>query len=155
MEAYDPLIDRLERELEDTAKCHDAYAFQLLRTIPGVGAILGMTFLYEIHDINRFPTVQKFCSYARLIGGTHESAGKPAGSGGKKIGNVHLKWAFGEAASLMIANHPPAKRYRDRLARKQGKAKAMAILAHRLGRIVYYILKRRRPFDPSRFAAAA
>lgn len=155
MESYDPLIDNLEKELVHTAKCDDAYAFQLLRTIPGVGAILGMTFLYEIHDINRFPTVQKFCSYARLIGGTHESAGKPAGSGGKKIGNVHLKWAFGEAASLLLANHAPAKRHRDRLVRKHGKAKAMAIIAHKLGRVVYYILKRRRPFDPSRFLAAA
>ena len=31
----------------------------------------------------------------------------------------------------------------------------MAIVAHKLGRIVYYILKRERPFDPSCFPAAA
>ena len=32
----------------------------------------------------------------------HESAGKEKGSGGKKIGNAHLKWAFSEAACLMM-----------------------------------------------------
>jgi hypothetical protein len=35
-------------------------------------------------------------SYARLVRCTHESAGKKKGSGGKKIGNAHLKWAFPE-----------------------------------------------------------
>ena len=155
IETYDPLLTQLELELVRTAKIHDAHAFHLLRSIPGVGKILAMTFLYEIHDIDRFPTVQKFSSYSRLIGGTHESAGKPAGSGGRKIGNVHLKWAFSEAAVLFLARHPAAKKHKDRLVRKHGKAKAMAIISHKLGRIVYYILKRRRPFDPSRFPAAA
>jgi len=155
IESYDPLLAKLELELVRLAKYHDAHAFHLLCTIPGVAKILGMTLLYEIHDINRFPTVQKFCSYSRLIGGTHESAGKTTGSGGNKIGNVHLKWAFGEAAALFLAKHPPARKYKERLVRRHGKAKAMAIIAHKLGRIVYYILKRRKPFDPSRFPAAA
>lgn len=108
--------------------------------------------LYEIHDINRFPRVQDFCSYCRLIGGTHESAGKPAGSGGRKIGNVNLN---SEAAVLFLVRHPAAKQYKERLVRKHEKAKAMAIIAHKLGRIVYYMLKRGHTFDPSRFSAAA
>ncbi len=155
IDTYDPLLRQLENELVRSAKGHDAHNFFLLKTIPGIGRILGLTLLYEIHDINRFPRVQDFCSYCRLIGGTHESAGKPAGSGGHKIGNANLKWAFSEAAVLFLAKHPGAKKYKERLVRKHGKAKAMAILAHKLGRIVYYILKRGRPFDPSRFPAAA
>lgn len=31
---------------------------------------------YEIHDINRFETVQQFASYCRLVQCAHESAGK-------------------------------------------------------------------------------
>ena len=155
IESYDPLISNLELELVRMTNHHHGHAFHLLRTIPGVAEILGMTFLYEIHDIDRFPTVQQFCSYARLIGGTHESAGKKTGSGGNKIGNVHLKWAFGEAASLLLAKHPPARKHKERLVRRHGKGKAMAIIAHKLGRTVYYILKRKRPFDPSRFTVAA
>ena len=41
----------------------------------------------------------------------HESAGKIKGSGCKKIGNGHLRWAFGEAACLMLRCHEPAKRW--------------------------------------------
>jgi len=153
--AYDPMLRKLESELIVSAIGHDAHAFYLLKTVPGIGQILGLTLLYEIHDISRFPRVQDFCSYCRLIGGTHESAGKVTGSGGHKIGNVHLKWAFSEAAVLFLAKHPAAKKHKDRLTRKHGKQKAMAIIAHKLGRIVYYILKRQRPFDPRRVANAA
>ena len=41
--------------------------FFRLRSIPGVGKILAMTMLYEIHDIDRFERVQNFASYARLV----------------------------------------------------------------------------------------
>jgi len=54
---------------------------------------LVLVILYEIHDINRFPTVQDFVSYASLVKCAHESTGKRHGTSAKKIGNVHLKWA--------------------------------------------------------------
>jgi transposase len=150
IETYDSLLTQLELELVHQAKCHDPDAFHLLRSVPGIGKILALTLLYEIHDLSRFPRVQDFCSYARLIGGTHESAGKQTGAGNRKIGNVHLKWAFSEAAVLFLAKYPKARPLKDRLAHHHGKAKAMAIIAHKLGRTVYYILQRRRPFDPKR-----
>ena len=69
------------------------------------------------------------------------------GSSGAKIGNVHLKWAFSEAAVLFLRDNPPAQRYLDKLASKHGKAKALSILAHKLGRAAYYMLKRDKAFD--------
>jgi hypothetical protein len=44
--------------------------------IGGVGKILGLVLLYEIHDIQRFAEVGEFLSYARLVRCVHESAGK-------------------------------------------------------------------------------
>ena len=44
--------------------------------LTGVGKILALIFLYEIHDISRFADVGKFLSYARLVRGSHESAAK-------------------------------------------------------------------------------
>ena len=35
--------------------------------MPGIGKLLALTILYEIHDIKRFDRVQEFASYARLI----------------------------------------------------------------------------------------
>ena len=137
MDVYDPLLRQVEKELVATAKVHAAASFNLLKSIPGVGKIIALTLLYEIHDIQRFPRVQNFSSYARLIRGTRESCGKPVGGGGRKIGNPHLKWAFSEAAVAFLRLHPPAQKLKQRLARRHGKAKAMAIIAHKLGRPVY------------------
>jgi transposase len=111
--------------------------------------------LYEIEDVGRFPRVQEFLSYARLVKCQKGSAGKVLGHSGKKIGNVHLKWAFSEAAVLFLRGNPEGQRYVERLAKKHGKGKALSILAAHLGRAVYVILKRRVPFDQAKFLAHA
>ncbi len=79
-----PLTD-LELHIGRTAKEHDPDTFYRLRSIPGVGKILALVLLYEIHDISRFPRVQDFVS-ARLVRCPHESAGKRTGVGPAKIG---------------------------------------------------------------------
>jgi transposase len=156
------LIDYLDTTLKDLelsitrfAKQHDATVFYRLRSVPGIGKILALVILYEIQDIRRFPRVQDFVSYARLVKCAKESAGKHYGYSGKKIGNAFLKWAFSEAAVLFLRGNEPAHKYVHRLARKHGKAKALTIPAHRLGRAVYHMLKRGEAFDNERFLAAA
>jgi transposase len=106
----------------------------------------------ELHRIERFPKVGQFVSYCRLVRCAHESNQKktPA-KASKKIGNAHLRWAFGEAACLMLREVPEAKRYVARLERKHGKAKALSILSARLARTVYWMLKRKEAFDAQRF----
>jgi transposase len=148
---YDHVLPHLERYILQSARRQDHRSLALLRTIPGVGKILGMTVLYEIHDIRRFPRVQEFASYARLVKPAKMSAGKKRGFGGRKIGNAHLKWAFSEAVTCLMGQEPRAKRLVDRKAAKYGKGKAMSILAHKLGRAVYFMLKRKEAFDTERF----
>src|SRR5437773_2557541 len=151
---YDKIINDLELYLVRTAKQHDANRFHLLRSVPGIGKILALTILYEIHDIGRFPTVQDFASYARLIKCAKESSGKRLGTSGGKIGNVHLKWAFSEAAVLFLARNERGKQLLARLTRKHGKGKALSILAHKLGRDAYHMLQREPAFDMEKFLAA-
>jgi len=150
---YDPLIAQLEGYIIKIAKHHDPIAYALLQTIPGIGRILGLVILYEIESITRFPTVQDFVSYCRLVKCTKESNGKKYGASGKKIGNAHLKWAFSEGAALFLKGNEPGKRYLDRLTNKYGKAKALSILAHRMGRAVYFILKNKEAFNQKKFLA--
>ncbi len=106
LDYYDQLLTKLEHELSLTAKVHDADSYFRIRSIPGIGRILGLVILYEIQDINRFPSVQDFVSYCRLVKSQKESAGKRYGTSGKKIGNAHLKWAFSEAAVLFLRRNP-------------------------------------------------
>ena len=55
----------VERQIAEQARSHDPVAVQLLRTIPGVGKTLAFTILYEVGDIERFPSVGRFISYSR------------------------------------------------------------------------------------------
>jgi transposase len=148
---YDTLIRDLEKSVLRQAKAHDPNTLLCLNTIPGVGKILALTLLYEIHDIGRFESVQRFASYARLVKCEKRSAGKKVGSGGHKIGNAHLKWAFSEAAVTLLSHFPESKKLHTRLKNKFGKGKALSILAHKLGRTVYFMLKRNQAFDSARF----
>ncbi len=151
---YDEIIRELELYLTRKAKVHDQDRFHLLRSVPGIGRILSMTILYEIHNIARFERVQQFASYSRLVKCQKSSAGKNYGTSGAKIGNVHLKWAFSEAAVLFLRGNPNAQNYLKRIENKHGKRKALSILAHRLGRTVYYMLKKKRTFSMEAFLKA-
>jgi transposase len=151
IDAYDAKLLELERHLLKTARVDDAPTLELLRTIPGVGKVLSLVLLYEIDDIRRFPEVGHFLSYARLVRCEHESAGKKKGSGGKKIGNAHLKWAFSEAACLMLRAVPAAKKWLTRQERKRGKRKALSVLEAKIGRCVFEMWRQQKPFNPKRF----
>lgn len=141
---------KVERYIEKQAKQHNQQDYSLLRSIPGVGQILALTIIYEIGHIARFETVQKFASYSCLIKCKAESAGKNYGTQGNKIGNSHLKWAFSEIAVLYLRNNPKAIRYLKQLQKRMSKAKALSVLAHKLGRCVYYMLKKKSAFDETR-----
>jgi len=148
---YDGLIRSMERTVLEQAKVDDLSSLDLLQSIPGVGTILSLTLLYEIHDIARFKTVQDFVSYARLVKCQKASAGKVLGTSGAKIGNAHLKWAFSEAAVLFLRKNPRGQKHLNRLRSRHGKGKALSILAARLGRASYFMLRRRTAFDMDRF----
>jgi len=154
IDQYDALVNDLELTIVREAKRHDGDAFHRLRSVPGIGKVLALTILYEIHDIARFDRVQEFASYARLIKCRKESAGKQLGTSGAKMGNVHLKWAFSEAAVLFLRHTTDGKKLLARLEKQHGKGKALSILAHKIGRAVYYMLSRGTVFSMEKFLAA-
>ena len=147
----DRLLTDLELYIVQTAKEHDAQTFYRLRSIPGIGKILALVLLYEIHDVRRFPRVQEFVSCCRLVKCAKESAGKRYGTSGQKIGNAYLTWAFSEAAVLFLRNNPAGQKYLARIEKKHGEGKALTVLAHTLARAVYYMLTRDTAFDLDKF----
>jgi len=154
IDTYDETIHELELFLRPAVREHDGSSYHLLRTVSGIGNILALTIVYEIHTIDRFPDAGNFLSYARLVKGDRGSAGKKGKPGGGKMGNVHLKWAFSEAAALFQIANPKGQKLVARLRKKHGRGKAMGVLAAKLGRAVYYMLKRKEPFDLNRFVTA-
>ena len=115
LDTYDQELTKVEYFINKNAKIHDLQTYYLLRSIPGIGKILTLTILYEIHTMDRFDKVQQFCSYARLIRPAKESNGKKVGSSNSKMGNRHLKWAFSEAACLFLRGSEKRQKYFKRI----------------------------------------
>jgi transposase len=153
---YDDQIQAMEQELMRLTKEHQSRDYALLQSVAGIGRSLGLTILYEIGDIARFPTVKDFLSYCRLVKGTVASAGKIKGLRGAKLGNPYLRWAFGEAAVIAKRDHHLIGPLAKRLEAKMGgnKFKANTVVAIKLARAVYFMLKNKTVFDPERLVAA-
>ena len=151
LDCYAQQLSKVEWYIQQQAKQHNPKHFHLLKSVWGIGPILALTIIYEIGNIDRFASVQKFASYSRLVKCKAESAGKTYGTQGNKIGNAHLKWAFSEAAVLYLRGNEKAQGYLLKLQKRMSKAKALSVLAHKLGRCVYFMLKNETVFDESRF----
>lgn len=153
IECYTKELHKVEWFIEQQVMKHNPKYFNILKSIKGIGRILALTIIYEIGDIRRFESVQKFASYSRLVKCKAESAGKSYGTQGNKIGNAHLKWAFSEAAALYLRGNDEAQKYLLTLQKRMSKAKALSALAHKLGRCVYFMLKKETVFDEKQFLA--
>lgn len=151
IDRLDEVIAEVELYLVRTAKVDDVQTYHRLQTIPGVGKVLALILLYEMHAVERFDSAGQFLSYARLVRCAHTSADKKLGWGGKKIGNAHLRWAFAEAACLFLRASERAKKWKQKAAAQRGEGKALAILAARLGRALYHMLRKGEAFDEERF----
>ena len=151
LDFYAEQLSKVEWYIQTQAKQHNPVHLHLLKSIHGVGKILSLTILYEIGAITRFETVQNFASYARLVKCKAESAGKSYGTQGNKIGNAHLKWAFSEAAVHYLKGNDKAKKYLLQLQKRMSKGKALSVLAHKLGRCVYFMLKNETVFNEKQF----
>jgi transposase len=145
---YNQEIQKVEKLILDTVA--DEPTFELLRTIPGVGKILGLTIFYEVGQIERFGSAKQFCSYARVVPGLAQSSSTIRRGRGSKQGNPHLKWAFMQAAGLAVRYNPGVRKFRQtHMARRRSKAKrliSLSIVAHKLAVGTYYVLKGQVPF---------
>jgi transposase len=63
----EPLLRDLEWHIVKAAQQHAPNTRYLLQTVPGIGNILRLVLLDEIHDIQRFPRGQDFVSSCRLV----------------------------------------------------------------------------------------
>jgi hypothetical protein len=52
---------------------------------------------------------------------------------------------------ISLRDCKPAKKFKDRLAKKHNKGKAMGIYTHKLGRTIYFMLKNKQGFDMQKF----
>lgn len=106
--------------------------------------------MLETGDITRFVRVGNFSSYTRCVDSARYSNGKKNGEGNTKNGNTYLLWAFIEAANFARRFNAEAKRFFEKRKEKTNGVVATKVLAQKLARASYHILKEKQPFDVTR-----
>jgi len=130
-------------------------SIQLLKTLPGVGDILDIVIDREVGSIDRFDTAGQFTSYAGLVPTVHASGGKTRFGHMRKPSSQYLKWAFIEAANVIVRHrHHPAWKTKyvclvyDQVCQRRGHAVAVGAVARHLAEAAFWILKRQEPYRP-------
>jgi len=128
-------------------QCKDEWSYKGLKTVPGVGVVLGLTIALETGPIERFLTAGDYASYARCVPTAYWSNKKKKGTGNQKNGNKYLAWAYAEAASFCMRHCEEAKMFYQRKTAKTNKPKAYRALANKLSKACYFIMRDGMAFD--------
>ncbi len=142
------VINEIEVEVNSYAQLRKE--FKILRTIQGVGNILGMTIMMEVGDIKRFKKVGDYSSYCRCVESKRTSNGKVKGKNNKKNGNRYLAWAYVEAANFTKRYCPLAKKFFQRKLAKSNYVLATKALANKLSKASYFMMRDHVPYDPEK-----
>lgn len=154
------LLDQLEQHLEAMEqRIRQRIAslgwVRLLKTLPGVGTILGSTIYLEIGDVSRFPSAEHLASYAGLVPTVHASGGKSWQGPTSRSANHFLKWAFIEAANVITTRRKAwaekhVVRLYQRLKTNKCHGKAVTAVARHLAESSWWILTKKQPYrDPA------
>jgi transposase len=159
------LVDELEQQIGDVEKqlkselkpMADA---QRLKTLPGVGTVLGATIYLEIGAITRFASPERLASYAGLVPVVHASGGRVFYGPTTNRSNLYLRWAFVEAANLVAGRrkvHPQrhVSRLYTRLRVLKGHQKAAVAVARHLAESAWWILTKQQNYREPQPAVAA
>jgi transposase len=139
-------IEMLDQEIAERVSSHQE-DIERLDSIPGIATRMAEQILAEIGtDVkNQFLTAAHLCSWAALVPGHNESAGKKKSSRTKK-GNKYLRSALTEAAQSVRGSKNYLGALYRRTAGRKGKKKAAIVVAHAMLRIAYYLLTRKEMY---------
>jgi transposase len=148
IDLLDERIAPLERELREAARSDARVG--LLKTIPGVGDLLGLTLATEIGDVARFATPRKLVGYAGLAPRVNQSGDRSRTGALSKAGSRTLRWAAVEAAHAAWRPSNPWHQHYAALAQRAGKNPAKSAVARKVLTASWHILSRGQPFKPAR-----
>jgi transposase len=117
-----------------------------LTRINGLGLAVVMKVLSELGpDLRRFETVKHFCSWLGLCPGTKISGGKVLSAKTKRSAN-RVRQALKMAAMSLSHSDSALGAFYRRLCSRMDKPRANTAVAHKLARMVYYMLTRGEAF---------
>jgi transposase len=149
------ILDGQIKDLEKRIRHQNAQtpSILLLKTLPGVGDILGIVIDCEVGSVERFGNNEQFASYSGVVPKEQSSGGKVRFGHMLAASNHYLKWAFIEAANVISSrrNAPSWRnkhvvRLYERIRSKKGHTKAIGAVARHLAEAAFWVLKKGEPY---------
>ena len=135
-------FDRFEKQVLAMARC-DTRA-RLLMSVPGVGAIVSLTFAAAIDDPARFESSKQVGPYFGLTPTKYQSGETDIDGRISKIGDAWVRAVLYEAAHVILIKPlkgcTALKSWAMKLARRSGMKKAKVALARKLAVIMHRML---------------
>ncbi len=130
-------LANLEREVRGLAK--DDPVCRLLMTMPGIGAVVALTFKSAVDDPARFKSSKRVGPWVGLTPSRHQSGERDVIGGITKAGDVNLRRALCQAATVMLHRGRPSwlRTWAARVAKRRGNKRAMVALARRIGVVLH------------------
>ena len=150
------LLDEVEERIEMAEKrireiVKETPEMQLLKTLPGFGPILSIVAALEIGSIARFGRAEQLASYSGTVPRIHSSGGKTRFGKTCPDVNRYLKWAFIEAANIIMMKqsrmpeHHTVQLY-QRIRSAKGHGKAIVAVARHLAEAAYWVLTKKEAY---------
>lgn len=147
-------ITTLDEHLEGRAAADPLV--QRLRTVPGVGLVVALTFRAQIDDVGRFRHAGQVSAAIGLVPREDSSAERRHRGHITKAGPRELRSLLVQAAWACWRSKQSAtlRAWAEQLAARRGRRIAVVALARRLSRLLYALWRDGTSFDVKKLAAA-
>ena len=124
---------RVRQFAQDDPVCHR------LMSMPGIGAVVALTFRSAVDDPARFTSSKKVGPWVGLTPSRNQSGERDVSVGITKAGDVTLRRALCQAATVMMHRGRATwlRTWAAQVARRRGRRRAMVALARRIGVILH------------------
>ena len=111
----------------------------VLMSMPGVGAVVALTFRSAVDDPARFSSSKKVGPWIGLTSSRNQSGERDVSGGITKAGDVNLRRALCQAATVMMNRGRSTwpRTWAAQVARRRGRKCAMVALARRIGVVLH------------------
>jgi transposase len=123
--------------------------------VDGINVQTAYMFLSEVGpDLGKFESAGHFASWLGLCPDNRKTGGRPIGVSTRAVAN-RLSTALRMAAQSLSRMESPLGDWFRRMKAKLGATAAATAAAHKLARVLYAMIKYRKPFDPARLGNPA
>lgn len=149
LSAYREQVRAVETEIEKLIKEDEAVneSYNLVRSIKGIGPIIGAYFIASTDNFDRFDDARKFACYCGIAPFPNQSGKFTGKTKVSHLANKKIKSLLSNAVPVAVKYDPQLKRYQDtKLKEEKPRGVIVNNIKNKLIQRVFAVIKRKTPY---------